>query len=259
MAALGAGVAAFSIGMFLFDAFSFIQVTFLFYIFFGLGAIALRERGEAVRAKPHRATPGVMALGAHPDAAGSTVIGIVCGESERAAVAEFFELLKTPWQFHSPGDETAVFLVTAQAPKIEFDGRAVLAFGSERTWVDDRFGVSTPDRLESGMVDTPGKQAVLPLETGALALGEESGEVLLRLSSGAPAAIRLHGQMNVVRCGYDLFAEVRRLLEVGQSHRHAATPALDIHVELVRRWLVQVEGILIEIPPVRDGHRTWSA
>ena len=42
MAALGAGVAAFSIGMFLFDAFSFIQVTFLFYVFFGLGAVVLK-------------------------------------------------------------------------------------------------------------------------------------------------------------------------------------------------------------------------
>ena len=66
LGALGSSVMAFAVGMFFFDAFSFIQVTFLFFIFLGFGAIALRERGEAVRAKPHRATPGVMALETTP-------------------------------------------------------------------------------------------------------------------------------------------------------------------------------------------------
>lgn len=50
MAALGSGVAAFSIGMFLFDAFSFIQVTFFFYVFLGLGAVALRLSPAPARA-----------------------------------------------------------------------------------------------------------------------------------------------------------------------------------------------------------------
>jgi O-antigen ligase len=44
LASLAAGIAAFSFGMFTFDAFSFIQVTFLLYIYVGLGASLLAER-----------------------------------------------------------------------------------------------------------------------------------------------------------------------------------------------------------------------
>jgi O-Antigen ligase len=41
LAALAASIAAYAVGMFTFDAFSFIQVTFLFYILLGLGAALL--------------------------------------------------------------------------------------------------------------------------------------------------------------------------------------------------------------------------
>jgi hypothetical protein len=46
-AALAASVAAFTAGMFLYDAFSFIQVTFVLYFFLALGAAALRLPEEA--------------------------------------------------------------------------------------------------------------------------------------------------------------------------------------------------------------------
>jgi hypothetical protein len=44
LAATVASVTAFAVGMWTFDAFSFIQVTFLFFFFLGLGAAALRVR-----------------------------------------------------------------------------------------------------------------------------------------------------------------------------------------------------------------------
>ena len=44
LASIAASVAAFAVGMFTFDAFSFIQVTFLLFIFVGLGAALLAER-----------------------------------------------------------------------------------------------------------------------------------------------------------------------------------------------------------------------
>lgn len=46
-AALAASIAAFAAGMLTFDAFSFIQVTFLFFVLLALGACTLRLRGEA--------------------------------------------------------------------------------------------------------------------------------------------------------------------------------------------------------------------
>jgi O-antigen ligase len=44
LATLAAGVAAFAVGMITFDAFAFIQVTFLLFIFVGLGSALLAER-----------------------------------------------------------------------------------------------------------------------------------------------------------------------------------------------------------------------
>ena len=44
LASIAASVAAFAVGMFTFDAFSFIQVTFLMFIFVGLGGAVLAER-----------------------------------------------------------------------------------------------------------------------------------------------------------------------------------------------------------------------
>ncbi len=48
--ALAAAVAAFAVGMFLYDAFSFIQVTFLLFIVLALGSVALNARDRAARA-----------------------------------------------------------------------------------------------------------------------------------------------------------------------------------------------------------------
>ena len=44
LTSIAASVAAFAVGMFTFDAFSFIQVTFLMFIFVGLGAALMAER-----------------------------------------------------------------------------------------------------------------------------------------------------------------------------------------------------------------------
>jgi O-antigen ligase len=48
LATLAAGVAAFAVGMITFDAFAFIQVTFLLFIFVGLGSALLAERPTPV-------------------------------------------------------------------------------------------------------------------------------------------------------------------------------------------------------------------
>ena len=58
LVSLAAGVAAFGVGMFTYDAFAFIQVTFLLFIFVGLGSALLAERPTPL-ASPNRraATP----------------------------------------------------------------------------------------------------------------------------------------------------------------------------------------------------------
>lgn len=70
LASLAAGVAAYAVGMITYDAFSFIQVTFLLFIFVGLGSALLAERpiplavqsrigagGQNPRAAPAKTSP----------------------------------------------------------------------------------------------------------------------------------------------------------------------------------------------------------
>ena len=38
------------------------------------------------------------------------MIGVVASEADRSAVFEFFELFKTPWEFHRPGVHYEVLL-----------------------------------------------------------------------------------------------------------------------------------------------------
>jgi hypothetical protein len=54
LTAIAAGVAAFAVGMLTFDAFAFIQVTFLLFIFVGLGSALLAERPTPLAARMQR-------------------------------------------------------------------------------------------------------------------------------------------------------------------------------------------------------------
>src|SRR5439155_27317336 len=59
----------------------------------------------------------------------------------------------------------------------------------------------------------------------------------------------------VIRLGYDLFQEVRFLLTVGQPAEHAHVPALDLHIGMLRTWILNAGVPLVEIPPAPAGHR----
>lgn len=57
LTALAASVAGYGVSMFTYDALSFIQVTFMLFIFIGLGAVALRTEAEASEAGVHARDP----------------------------------------------------------------------------------------------------------------------------------------------------------------------------------------------------------
>ena len=60
---------------------------------------------------------------------------------------------------------------------------------------------------------------------------------------------------DVARIGYDLFAEIRTLLTVGQPAAYASIPTLDLHIALLRDLIVASGAPLVEIPPVPEGYR----
>ena len=59
----------------------------------------------------------------------------------------------------------------------------------------------------------------------------------------------------VARIGYDLFAEIRSLLTVGQPAANANMPALELHIALLRNLITGCGIPLVEIPPIPDGYQ----
>jgi len=58
-----------------------------------------------------------------------------------------------------------------------------------------------------------------------------------------------------LRAGYDLFGEVAFLLTEGQPVENALIPTLELHISLLRDWIVSAGIPLVEIPPVPWGYR----
>ena len=183
------------------------------------------------------------------------MIGVLCAESEKPAVREFFQLFKTPWTFWEPDSSCDVLVITSAGASPESPtARLVIAFGAIATPGDSSLGVQPLSRTSHGMLEAGDLQ--LPLYTGALTLTGHATVVGRSASSGAALIMeRVTGASRTIRCGYDLFSEVEFLLSTGQPPEHADTPTLDLHIALMRRWIIKAGIPLWEIPPAPPAHQ----
>jgi hypothetical protein len=190
-------------------------------------------------------------------AKGVCVIGVICADSEKPAVREFFQLFKTPWTFWEPGGSCDVLIITGDAAVPEScTARLVIAFGTTEMRDDTPPGSIARSRAHEGMLAVDDLR--LPLYTGALTLALTGDATVLGRSADSEAALiveRSTGSSLIIRCGYDLFSEVEFLLTVGQPREHAGTPTLDLHIALIRRWIIKSGIPLLEIPPVPPGYQ----
>ena len=187
------------------------------------------------------------------------MIGVICADREKPAVREFFQLFKTPWVFWESSGSCDVLVITSAAARPKsFTARLVIVFGTTEMRDDASLGVSPRSWTHGGMLEVDDLQ--LPLYTGARTLAGDAtirdATILGRSASSGAALIveRVTGSSLTIRCGYDLFSEVDFLLSVGQPRERADTPTLDLHIVLMRRWIVKAGIPLWEIPPVPPGH-----
>jgi hypothetical protein len=180
------------------------------------------------------------------------MIGIICQEAQRPFVNEFYELFKTPWEFYTATGAYDVVVITAPTPVIP-DARLVVVFGAcEYSWDVDRVVKMGAERVGIH-VDHRGQR--FPVYGGAARL-ERPSAPLATVADGTDVVIAEYGDgaRHVVRVGYDLFEEVRVLLCEGQPAEHAAIPTLDIHIDLLRGWILSAGLPLVEIPPLPRAH-----
>jgi hypothetical protein len=177
------------------------------------------------------------------------VIGVISKTAQREVVEEFFELFKTPWEFHMPGRAYDVVLATTDDVP-EVDARLLLIYGDAASNVDIR----VRSKHHGGTLNYAG--GALPIY-GELVTFEKTkqwepylempfGTVSLRTTIANGAA--------TIRFGFDLIQEIKLLLTMGQPTDWAHVPTLDLHIELLRNSILG-EGIpILEIPPVPSGY-----
>src|SRR5882724_1440496 len=181
------------------------------------------------------------------------MIGVVASEAERHAVAEFFELFKTPWEFHRPGAHYDV-LLCSNSPVPENDARLLLLYGAQRQAFEERRRIKTSPVPGENLVSFRGER--MPIYGSCLLFDGPGDEVLGHEGTNSAAAVSLAcGAQVVVRLGFDLFEEVRYLLTHGQPVEFASIPTLDLQISLLRQLIVSKGVALVEIPAVPAGHR----
>src|SRR5213593_3338193 len=179
------------------------------------------------------------------------MIGVIPQADQMTIVEEFFQLFKTPWEIYRHGRAYDVVVATADGVP-EVDARLRIVYGPEIKSSDARDGVAARSKHRGGFLRYRGIQVPI---YGELATFEGGGAGIpcVTASSGTAGLTIGPADSTVIRLGYDLFQEVHFLLSVGQPVEQAHIPTLDIHILMLRAWLVKAGITFLEIPPAPAG------
>ena len=180
------------------------------------------------------------------------MIGVVSNPNQSAVVKEFFELFKTPWEFYCPAQVYDVVLVSAdQVPEVK--AKLLIVCGAGTKSIDARIGTVAGERQHGAILSD--ENLTLPVFGCLQKLAKTNDGTALVMTGTEIAGVKIKaGNCTVIRLGYDLFDEVQVLLTAGQPIENAHIPTLEIHIKMLRNWILG-EGIpLLEIPPAPSGH-----
>lgn len=180
------------------------------------------------------------------------MIGVIPKPDQLDVVEEFFELFKTPWELYRPGGAYQIVIATADRVP-EVDTSLLLLYGPAPKDMDARLGLACGERLHRAVLIE--RDSLLPIYNGLLTFLDGDTAVSCVRTKSEIAGLRLVGpDSTVFRLGYDLFEEVKFLLSAGQPPEHALTPTLEIHIRMLREWILGAGIPLMEIPPAPAGH-----
>lgn len=183
---------------------------------------------------------------------GVRLIGVLSEEHEKDVVQEFFELFKTPWEFYEPGLSYDVVL-SSKYDTPDLDAKLLIVYGATGKRIDSAYSTK-PQLARKGMLIEYGTREI-PIY-GDFTTFAGKGEALLQARGCSKGvALRLRGERgDIVRVGFDLFGEVCYLLTKGQPPENALVPTLDLHIVILRDWILDAGIPVVEIPPVPRGY-----
>ena len=175
----------------------------------------------------------------------------VISKIENEIVTEFFELFKTPWEYYRPGARYRVVLTTEDCADLPTADLLIISTSRATTW--DRLqklqtgACPTGSLVDIGWQQTP-VYGPATYFTGAF-------RPLGTTTSGGHTVIfeTAADKRGIVRIGYDILAELKHLLTVGQPCEYADLPAAETHIDILRQALIRWAVPFVEIPPVPHG------
>ena len=184
------------------------------------------------------------------------MIGVLCHTDEQNTVSEFFELFKTPWEFFDPQNEYDVVISTL-TENILIKSWLTLIYTSKPGENDPLLNISSAPCPAHLCRDTAG--TAFPIY-GDMSVLNGAGTGLLRAGDGAGNIAIEAGDTShkVIRVGYDLFSEVAVLLRGNQPRDYSTIPTLDIHISLLRDWMISAGVAFVEIPPIPYRHQFFA-
>lgn len=184
------------------------------------------------------------------------MIGIYCQETERMIVQEFFELFKTPWEFFDSTNTYDVIISTrGEIPRN--NARLVLLYSSSPMQFDIERSIKVVSALSNYIINS--NYAPLPIYKGLAYLDGSQSPLLHTMPDSQVTAVEIiETHQKIVRVGFDLFAEVEFLLIEGQPVGNAFIPTLDLHISMLRNWIVSTGIPLVEIPAIPFGYKFFT-
>jgi hypothetical protein len=182
------------------------------------------------------------------------MIGVDAETADHRVVCEFFELFKTPWEF-ARRDRHYQVLLHAGDGLPEATAKLVLVYAGRKVSFDQELEIRS-GREGSRPAILSYRESRIPIYGESVTFPAQASQLLTREDSKECAAYLSESEGTVTaRIGYDLFAEIRSLLTVGQPAANASLPALELHIALLRDLIIACGVSLVEVPPIPDGHQ----
>jgi hypothetical protein len=180
------------------------------------------------------------------------MIGVISKNNEKEIATEFFELFKTPWEFFDKNKTYDVLIVTAEYSGLA-NAKLVLIYDAKQNAFDIAEGIETKPSIHSKFLKFEGADFSL---YGNLSAITGNGRPVLPIeNSNSHAGVELEkSDQRIVRIGYSLFDEISFLLSNGQPPQNALSPTLDLHISILRSWILGAGIPVLEIPPVPAGY-----
>lgn len=180
------------------------------------------------------------------------MIGVIASKAEAKTAEEFFQLFKTPWEFLREGTPYNV-VISSKHQISAIDAKVVFVYNSDFGPGDSQHGLSLAGIFSNSFVDFD--DAKVPIYGRLATFAGEFYPLLSVVGASEIAGLEINlGKRKLLRFGYNLFQEVALLLSSGQPKENALIPTLDLHISMLRSWIVKAGIPLIEIPPAPPGY-----